>query len=82
MIREIVESAENSYVINFPKELVGKKVEVIAFEIEEEKPNALPPLDDATRESRLQDIRERYSKLPRTSHENYKFDRDEANNYE
>ncbi len=81
MIREIVESAENTYLINFPQELVGKKVEVIAFEIEEEKPNPLPPLD-ATRESRLQDIRERYSKLPRTSHENYKFDRDEANNYE
>ncbi len=81
MIREIVESAENTYIINFPEELVGKKVEVIAFEIEEEKQHVLPPLD-ASQESRLQDIRERYAKLPRTSHENYKFDRDEANNFD
>ncbi len=81
MIREIVESAENTYIINFPKELVGKKVEVIAFEIEEEKQNLLPPLDE-TQESRLQDIKERYAKYPRTSHDNYKFDRNEANNFD
>lgn len=80
MIREIVESAENTYVLNFPKELVGKKVEVIAFEIEETKIDT--DVETFDREQRLQDIRERCAKLPRISHENYKFDRDEANDYE
>jgi DNA repair ATPase RecN len=80
MIREIVESAENTYVINFPKELVGKKVEITASEVVDQtrsKPTEIPFNPD-----KLKDIQERYDKLPRISHENYKFDRDEANNYE
>jgi len=80
MIREIVESAENTYTLNFPDELIGKKVEVIAFEIEETKINI--EVETFDREQRLKDIRERYAQLPRISHENYKFDRDEANDYE
>lgn len=73
----IVESAENTYIINFPKELVGKKVEVIAFEIEEEK-HIIPSPDPSI----LEDIKNRYDKLPKISHEHYKFNRDEANDFE
>lgn len=81
MIREIVEVAEDTITLKLPEDLIGKKVEVIAFEIKEEKPNSLSPLTE-TPESKLQDIRERYAKYPRTSHENYKFDREEANNFD
>ncbi len=81
MIREIVEVAEDTITLKLPLDLIGKKVEVIAFEIEEEKLNSLSSLTK-TQESRLQEIHERYDKLPRISHEHYKFDRDEANNYD
>jgi len=39
MIREIVEVAEDTITLKLPEDLVGKKVEVIAFEIEETKIN-------------------------------------------
>jgi len=80
MIREIVEVAEDTITLKLPEDLVGKKVEVIAFEIEETKINT--GVETFDREQRLKDIRERYAQLPRISHENYKFDRDEANDYE
>ena len=34
--KEIIEVAEKTFVIKFPDELVGKTVEIIAFEIEED----------------------------------------------
>lgn len=80
MIREIVEIAEDTITLKLPEDLVGKKVEGIAFEIEEAKINTEAEIFD--REQRLKDIRERYAQLPRISHKNYKFDRDEANDHE
>lgn len=79
MIREIVEVTDEHYTIKFPQEFLGQKVEIIAFKIEETEDKAIEVLD---REQKLQDIRERYGKYPRTSHENYKFDRDEANDFD
>ena len=81
MIREIVESAGNTFVLKFPDELIGKKVEITASEIVENQPNHLPT-EIPFNVEKLKDIQERYDKLPRISHENYKFNRDEANNYE
>ena len=37
MIREIVKPEGNTYILNLPDEMVGKTLEVIAFEIEEIK---------------------------------------------
>ena len=79
MIREIVEVAEDTITLKLPEDLIGKKVEVIAFEIGETQDQ---PAEILNREQRLQEIHERYDKLPRISHEHYKFDRDEANDYE
>ena len=81
MIREIVEVTENIFVLKFPDELIGKKVEITASEIVENQPNPLST-EIPFNPDKLKDIQKRYSKLPRTSHENYKFDHDEANNYE
>ena len=77
MVREIVKSAGNSYTLNLPNEMVGKTVEVIAFEISEEKQNF-----NIGSKDNLNSIIQRYSQYPPTSHHNYKFNRDEAKDYE
>ena len=80
MIREIVEVTDENYIIKFPQEFLGQKVEITVSKIEEN--NVDTATETLDREQRLQDIRERYAKYPRTSHENYKFDRDEANDFD
>lgn len=80
MIREIVEVAEETIILKLPKNLIGKKLEIIAYDITEQQ--NIVPAEIPFNPDKLKDIQERYDKLPRISHENYKFDRDEANNYE
>ena len=81
MVREIVNSAKNTYTINLPDEMVGKTVEVIAFEINDSVQKSIVKtpgdLDD-----NLKSIKQRYSQYPSISHSGYKFNRDEANDYE
>jgi hypothetical protein len=74
MIREIISRAEENVTLQLPKEMVGKTVEVIAFEIEESKP-------ELTKEERLLRIRE-ITKSSMKDLSNFKFNRDEANNYD
>lgn len=73
LIREIIVPTGNSYTLNLPDEMIGKQVEVIAFEIEnkpvDEKADKIARLSES-----LKDLRVDLS--------NYKFDRDEANNYD
>lgn len=78
MIRAVIKPRKNTYILNLPNEMIGKTIEVIAFEIENSKnktAKANTPQD-------IKDIQERYSRYPVISHDNYHFDRDEANNYE
>ena len=77
MVREILKSAGNSYTLNLPNEMVGKTVEVIAFEIAEEKYTAIIDSNE-----NLNSITQRYAKYPSLSLHNYKFNREEANDYE
>ncbi len=79
MIREIVKPEGNTYILNLPDEMVGKMIEITAFEVE--KTNYIST-EIPFNPEKLQEINERYNKLPQISHENYKFNRDEANNYE
>jgi hypothetical protein len=58
--------------------MVGKTVEVIAFEIEDNN----RPIDEIKVNQSLQDIKNKYSRYPVISHDNYRFNRDEANDYE
>ncbi|MBS1500415.1 MAG: hypothetical protein JST32_00030 [Bacteroidetes bacterium] len=78
MIREIVKPAGKTYTLNLPEEMIGKTVEVIAFEIDKTQATAVS--SSATAE--LRDIKKKYSKYPPVSHENYKFDRDGAHDHE
>jgi hypothetical protein len=75
MIREIVKPAGKTYTLNLPDDMIGKTVEVIAFEIEK---NA-DPVHGAIN---VADIKRRYSKYPVISHENYQFNRDAAHDHE
>ena len=83
MIREIVIPTENSYTLLLPDEFIGKKVEVIAFELEESISTEL--LDDQHSmlevEDRLQRIQSALKGYTFNSG-GYKFDRDEANDYD
>jgi hypothetical protein len=74
MVREIITQANSSVTLHLPKEMIGKTVEIIAFEINEDK-NAL------SREQRLRQI-EDLTKSTRVDLSRFKFDRNEANNYD
>ncbi len=73
LIREIIFPTENTYTLKLPEEMIGKQIEIIAFEIEKVQL-------DSTKKS-IDDIKAIF-KDNLINLSNYKFDRDEANNYE
>ncbi len=75
MLREIIIPENNTYLLKLPDDLVGKKVEVLAFEIGETTENG-----DKI-EERLKSIREIF-KSNRVDLSNFKFNRDEANDFD
>ena len=74
MLRQIITPKKALVTMRLPEEMVGKTVEVIAFEINEGK-------SILTRLQRLQQI-EDLTKLTLIDLSGFKFDRDEANNYD
>jgi len=77
MIREIVKSAGHTYKLNLPDEMLGKTVEIIAYEV-----GPLPQANIVDPNEKLQDIKKKYAQYPLISHSDYEFNRDEANDYE
>ncbi|MHA4742385.1 hypothetical protein [Dyadobacter sp. MSC1_007] len=78
LVREIIVPTSNSYTLTLPDEMVGKQVEVIAFEVENS------PLSAPTGKSKIDqitDIRAIF-KDSLVDLSGFKFDRDEANNYD
>ncbi|MFD1258949.1 hypothetical protein ACFQ3S_19245 [Mucilaginibacter terrae] len=73
MIREIVKPEGNTYLLQLPDEMIGKTVEVIAFEIEEKI--AINP------KKSISELRTELDGLT-VDMKDFKFDRNEANNYE
>jgi hypothetical protein len=73
MLRQIVVPTENEYVLHLPDEYLGKKVEVIAFEIEENGQSAL-----SNREKTEQNARNFFDSI-RVDMSGFRFNRDEAN---
>lgn len=73
MLREIIKPTKTSFTMQLPEEMVGKTIEVIAFEINEpkvatDKAKRLLAIENLTKSS-LADL------------STFKFNRDEANNY-
>ena len=75
MLREIIVPENYSYLLKLPGELVVKRVEVIAFEIEEKTDDSLEVNE------KLKSIREIFDGK-RIDLSNFKFNRDEANDYD
>jgi hypothetical protein len=73
MLCEIITPSKQNVTLRLPEEMVGKTVEVIAFEINDEK-------DLITKAQRLIQI-EDLTKATLTDLSGFRFDRDEANNY-
>jgi hypothetical protein len=81
MIRKIIVPQERNIVLELPKEFVGKEVEVLAFKVVENTPVPEPGSRRDSKEERLKylvDALEPY----RVDMSGYKFDRNEANNYD
>jgi len=73
MLREIITPVNQDVMLHLPEEMVGKTVEVIAFEINETK-------GVMSKRERLTQIEE-LTKNSLTDLSGFKFDRNEANNY-
>lgn len=78
LIREIIVPTGNSYTLTLPDEMIGKRVEVIAFELNKD----FLGNDETTIDQNqiVNDIREIF-KGNLLDMSNFKFNRDEANNY-
>lgn len=74
LVREIIKPTEPNVTVRLPQEMVGKTVELIAFEIEEPNPSS-------TFEQRLAKIRA-LTKNSRIDLSGFTFNRDDANNYD
>ena len=74
MLREIITTAKSSVTLKLPEEMIGKTVEVIAFEINEEK----NLLTKAQRVKQIEELTNNYL----VDLSGFKFDRNEANNYD
>lgn len=77
MIRQIVRPTQNTYVLQLPDELVGKTVEVLAFEVEQDQILN----QDLSRAQKLAAIKKGLDKF-RVDLSSFKFNRDEANDYD
>ncbi len=74
MVREIIIPTQNTYTITLPPEMLGKQVEVIAFEIAENK------MKESAEDIRLKNLIENLNDC-RVDLKKFKFNRDDANDY-
>ena len=77
MLREIITPKKSLVTVRLPDEMVGKTIEVIAFEIDAINTDN----ENLTREQRLKRIEE-ITAPSLTDLSNFKFNRDEANDYD
>jgi hypothetical protein len=73
MYTKSITPESTSVTIDLPESFVGKHVKVTVVIEKEEIPRKAPSLED---------IHERYSKFPRIDMTKFKFDRDEANDFD
>lgn len=79
MIRTILKTEKNSLTIQLPNDLVGKTVEVIAFEIDPANP--LTNSEHIDKAKRIEIIEKGLSNYQRDI-SGFKFNREEANDYD
>ena len=76
LVRKVIIPTSTTFTLTLPEEVIGKEIEVVASEVEvprapteSEKQQRLEAIESIFRDSRV-DL------------SNFKFDRDEANNYD
>jgi hypothetical protein len=74
MIRQIITPTSNTYTLTLPNELVGKEVEVLAFELENSS-NQNSSFNSVNEKAELDNF---YNAI-NLDFSNFKFDRDAAN---
>ena len=74
MLREIIKPQKASFTMRLPKEMVGKTIEIIAFEIDDNE-------NITNKKLRFQEI-EDLTKSTLVDLSGFKFNRNEANNYD
>lgn len=79
MIRTILKPDKSQLMLQLPDDMIGKTIEIIAFEIEQAK-----PVDEVSQIGMLGRVEaiDKALRKHRVDLSNFKFDRDEANNYE
>jgi hypothetical protein len=77
MVREIITLTENTYLLNLPLTMLGKQIEVIAFEINDNSSFSLQKVENSS----VDHLRKLINPY-RTDLSKFKFERDDANNYE
>lgn len=76
MIRQIIIPNKDTYVLEIPESFIGKRIEVIAFEIEDRDLNLKnTPLT-------IEDLFEKFKNLTFDGKKSYVFNREEASDYE
>ncbi|MGV3601922.1 MAG: hypothetical protein ACO1N1_11995 [Dyadobacter fermentans] len=75
-VRKIIVPKSTTFTLTLPKEMIGKKIEVVASEVK-----APRILTEPEKQQRIEAI-EAIFKDSRVDLSNFKFDRDEANNYD
>jgi len=78
MLRQIITPSEPTYMLQLPKEMMGKTVEIIAFEIGEQSASTETGNDKLSRIQRIEKLTS--DKLVDLS--NFKFNRNDANDYD
>lgn len=78
MYRKIFISPEGDIQISIPRNWYGRNVEVIAFPVAEEQIEKTPPRKVSEARMKREEMNRRYS----MDLSNFKFNRDEANNYD
>ena len=78
MVREILVLTENTYLLHLPDSFVGRSVEVLAFEVEAPAEAAAMPESVAEQKAAIKSI---FAGVT-VDLSKFKFDRNEANNYD
>jgi hypothetical protein len=79
MIRTILKSDKNSLTLELPNDMVGKLIEIIAFEVD--KAEAPKKVEEVEKSEKIAALNKALNKY-RVNLSDFKFDRDEANDYD
>ncbi|MDX2302195.1 MAG: hypothetical protein NW226_05310 [Microscillaceae bacterium] len=81
MIRKIIIPTQDSYLLQLPAYFIGKKVEVLAFELKSETIRKSKTTVPESKEDRILYLKKVLDKF-RVDLSNFTFNRDEANEYD